>query len=76
MTAAADILYLPILTPARIEVGYSRTPTSNAGAGEQRWRQRLHRVQMQPRPTQSMAYGPDGRMTMDASSGRLVDLFA
>lgn len=74
MTANADILYLPILTPARIEVGHHQLTRENPQ--QQSWRQRIFRAPPQIKPVEGIAYGPDGGLTREHLKGKIIDTFA
>lgn len=73
MTAHADLLYLPVLSP-RFEVDGKPWMHQRAPA-RQSVRPRIYRVP--PRPaTEGIAYGPNGTMAKAQVTGRAIDLFA
>lgn len=76
MTAQADPIYLPILTPARIEVGVRTLLEQRASASaRQQVRPRLYRVP--PRPVdEGLVYSPDGTVGKKRVTGLAIDLFA
>ncbi len=76
MTAQADPIYLPILTPARIEVGLRTLLEQRASApARQQVRPRIYRVP--PRPVdQGLVYGPEGTVGKTQVTGLAIDLFA
>jgi hypothetical protein len=73
MIAHAELLYLPVLSPVRVEVD-ARPLTQQRAPARQSWRPRIYRVP--PRPAaEGIAYGPDGTMAKTQMTGRAIDLF-
>ncbi len=73
MTAHADVLYLPILTPARIEVSPS---IARDESFKSHTRPKRYHTYVAPRPTSEVAYGPDGRLAANSPTGGIIDIFA
>jgi hypothetical protein len=73
MTAQAEPIYLPILSPARVSLGI-RTLLEHRTPARPIQRPRLYRVA--PRPAdEGLVYGPDGTMAKRSATGAEIDLF-
>jgi hypothetical protein len=73
MTALADPIYLPVLSPTPMGTGLRALLEQRTPARRQ-WRPRLYRVP--PRPLdEGLVYGPDGALSKPQASGMEIDLF-
>lgn len=73
MTALADPIYLPVLSPTRMGTGI-QTLLEQRTPARQQWRPRVYRVA--PRPAdEGLVYGPDGTLAKASVAGVEIDLF-
>ncbi len=73
MTALADPIYLPVLSPTRIGTGI-QTLLEQRTPARRHWRPRVYRVA--PRPAdEGLVYGPDGTLAKASVAGVEIDLF-
>jgi hypothetical protein len=73
MTALADPIYLPVLSPTRMGTGI-RTLLEQRTPARRQWQPRVYRVA--PRPAdEGLVYGPDGTLAKAAVAGLEIDLF-
>ncbi len=75
MTAQTDILYLPILAPARVQVRDHSLLSQERRPALQQWQHRIYRVPPRPR-SDGISYGPDALMAVETLNGHTIDLFA
>lgn len=73
MTAYADPIYLPILSPVRM-AGSIRTLLEHRAPARQSRQPRIYRVPARP-ADEGIVYGPDGTLSKPQVSGLEIDLF-
>jgi len=73
MTAPAEPIYLPILSPARLGLGL-RTLLEQRAPARQSRQPRIYRVARRP-VDEGLFYGPDGNLNKAQASGLEIDLF-
>ena len=74
MTTAGQVIYLPVLSPARLPVRDFRKQRHYYGAQNQR-QARIYRLPPQERQG-NLTYYPNGLATHEQITGTIIDLYA